>query len=161
AADCAAAARPGWSAAESWVWGRICVGAPADLDPAGPRRLSAAFIQSLFFDPQLKSLVPHTGIHIAGGEVEGPLDLGNAAPGYELTLERMRFLGDVDLHGLTAAENISFAQSHFLGYLDLDGASFAGNLDLSGVILAGELRLVRASIGGTAAFDDLAVRRGV
>ena len=28
---CIAAARPGWSEQESWVWGRICAGQTADL----------------------------------------------------------------------------------------------------------------------------------
>jgi hypothetical protein len=73
----------------------------------------------------------------------------------------MRFLGGVDLHGLAAAQRVSFASSHFLGDLDLDGANFGGNLDLSGAVVAGELRLLGASIGGSAEFDRLAVGRGV
>ena len=135
--DCAGAARPGWSPAESWVWRQICAGAVAELDKGtgeadASRKLSPTFMTALFFDPQLKALIPHSGVHIAGGEIDFPLNLANAAPGYELSLERMRFAGDVDLHGLSTAENISFANSRFLGSLDLDGGSFAGNLNLAG-----------------------------
>jgi hypothetical protein len=137
--DCAGAARPGWSPAESWVWRQICAGATAELDkgagvPDASRKLSPTFMTALFFDPQLKALIPHSGVHIAGGEIDFPLNLTNATPGYELSLERMRFAGDVDLHGLSAAENISFANSRFLGSVDLDGGSFACTLSLVGAM---------------------------
>ena len=164
--DCAGAARPGWSPAESWVWRQICAGAVAELDKGtresdASRKLSPTFMTALFFDPQLKALIPHSGIHIAGGEIDFPLNLDNAAPGYELSLERMRFAGDVDLHGLSTAENISFANSRFLGSLDLDGGSFAGNLNLDGAIVAGQLHLLRTTIGGSAEFDGIAVGKGL
>src|SRR5262245_12626335 len=164
--DCAGAARSGWSAAESWTWRQICAGEVADLakgfaEPGAERKLSAGFIEALLFDPQLKALVPHTGVQIAGGEIDGPLELDNGTIAYELALTGMRFTGNVDLHGLAAAENVSFARSHFLGSLDIGGSTFASNLNLFGVLVAGELRVIRTSIGGTAQFDELAVRRGV
>ena len=31
ASGCLAGAKPGWSPPESWVWGQICAGKPADL----------------------------------------------------------------------------------------------------------------------------------
>jgi hypothetical protein len=165
AADCAAGFRPGWSPAEAWTWGRICAGLPADLAAGFPeagasRELSAGFLTALLFDPQVKALVPHGGVHIAGATVAGPLGLGNAAPGYEIALERMRFAGDVDLHGLANGDDVSFAGSRFMGALDLDGASLGANLRLPGVIVAGQLRLVGASIGGSADLDGIAVGKG-
>src|SRR5262249_41337328 len=86
APDCAGAARPGWSSQEVWTWRQICAGQPADLEKGYPgssaaRVLSPDFLTALLFDPQLKALIPHTGIAIAGGEVPGALGLGNAAPG--------------------------------------------------------------------------------
>lgn len=165
-ADCAGTVRPAWSAAESWAWRQICAGRTADLEkgfPAAdaPRALSADFVSALFFDPQLKALIPHTGIHIAGGEIQGPLELDNAAPGYELSLERMRISGDVDLHGLSAAESVSFANSRFLGNVNLDGARFGGSLDLTGVVVSGELRLLRASVNGSAELSDIAIGKNL
>ena len=157
---------PAGSPAESWVWRQICAGATAELDKGtgvsdASRKLSPTFMTALFFDPQLKALIPHSGVHIAGGEIDFPLNLANAAPGYELSLERMRFAGDVDLHGLSTAENISFANSRFLGSVDLDGGSFAGNLSLAGAIVAGQLHLLRTTIGGSAEFDGIAVGKGL
>src|SRR5258707_379173 len=69
--DCAGAARAGWSPAESWVWRQICAGAVAELDKGtgasdASRKLSPTFMTALFFDPQLKALIPHSGVHIAG-----------------------------------------------------------------------------------------------
>src|SRR4029077_14535594 len=86
-AGCAGAARPGWSPAESWVERQICAGAVAELDKGtgeadASRKLSPTFMTALFFDPQLKALIPHSGVHIAGGEIDSPLNLANAAPGY-------------------------------------------------------------------------------
>ena len=165
AAECPAAARPEWSPVESWTWTRICAGAAADLeqgssDPAA-RRLSAGFLTALLFDPQLKALVPHTGVHIAGAEVAGPLSLANASIGYELSLERMRFTGDVDLHGLVTGEGFSLADSRFLGSLNLDGSAFGANLRLAGALVSDQLRLVRVSIGGSAELDGIAVGKGL
>ena len=68
--DCIGAARPGWAPPESWVWRQICAGKKADLEIGFPpergesRALSAGFITALLFDPQLKLLVPHSGVHI-------------------------------------------------------------------------------------------------
>lgn len=164
--DCAGAARPGWSAAEAWVWRQICAGQIADLEKGFPeagasRGLSAGFITALFFDPRLKVLIPHTGINLAGGEIQGPLELDNAAPGFELLLERMRVSGDVDLHGFSTAENVSFANSHFLGSVNLDGASFGGNLNLDKIVVDGELRLLRASVGGSAELSDIRIGKNL
>jgi hypothetical protein len=165
-ADCIGAVRPGWMPAESWVWRQICAGEKADLEKGFPeqgasRALSPGFITALLFDPQLKVLVPHTGVHISGGEIEGPLALDNASPGYELSLERMRIAGDVDLHGLTAPENVSFASTRIRGSLDLNGASFGGTLRLEGLHVSGELHLVRGSIGGTAEFNDIDIGKNL
>jgi hypothetical protein len=166
AQDCIGAARPGWTPPESWVWRQICAGQKADLEkgfpePDASRALSAGFITALLFDPQVKALVPHTGVHISGGEIAGPLELDNAAPGYELSLERMRISGDVDLHGLTTAENLSFANTRIAGSLDLNGASFGGNLRLEGLYVSSELHLLRGSIGGTAEFNDIDIGRNL
>src|SRR5262249_55354984 len=144
APDCAGAARPGWSSQEVWTWRQICAGQPADLEKGYPgssaaRVLSPDFLTALLFDPQLKALIPHTGIAIAGGEVPGALGLGNAAPGFELSLRHMRFDADVDLHGLATADDVSFAGSRFLGSLDLEGASLGANLGLEDAIVAGDL----------------------
>ncbi len=163
--DCAAAARPDWSQVEGWTWSRICEGQAADLEKRFPdpadRGLSAGFIGALLFDARLKPLIPHSGIRIAGAEVAAPLDLANAAPGYELRLERTRFSGDVDLHGLTTGKDVSFAGSRFLGSLDLEGASLGANLSLADAAVAGDLRMVRTSIGGTAELDRVAVGKGM
>ncbi len=166
AGDCRGAVRSGWSAEESWTWRRICAGETADLqkefpDGAAERRLSAAFLSSLTFDSQLKSLIPHTGVHIAGARVAEPLSLGNAAPGYEISLERMGFLDDVDLHGLRSSDDVSFAGSRFFGSLDMDGASFGGNLRLAGAVVRGKLSLVGAKIAGSADLDRIGVVEGL
>ncbi|HKF62990.1 MAG TPA: hypothetical protein VKB42_16615 [Dongiaceae bacterium] len=164
--DCMGAARPGWTPPESWVWRQICAGRKADLEigfpePTASRGLSAGFITALLFDPQLKALVPHSGVHISGGEIEGPLRLDNAAPGYELSLERMHISGDVDLHGLTTAGNVSLANTRVAGSLDLNGASFGGSLRLEGLHVSGELHLLRGSIGGSAEFNDIDIGRNL
>jgi hypothetical protein len=166
AGDCRAAARIGWSAEESWTWQQVCAGEMADLEKgfpndAAPRRLSAAFLSSLLFDSKLKSLIPHNGVHIAGARIAEPLRLGDAAPGFELALERIGFLDDVDLHGLQASDDVSFAGSRFIGSLDMEGASFGGNLRLAGAVVAGELSLVGARIGGSANLDRIGVAKGL
>jgi hypothetical protein len=165
AADCAAAAKPGWSESEAWAWQQICAGKAADFAAArggapASHRLSADFLAGLLFDARLKSAIPHGGLHIAGAEVAEPLFLGNAAPGFELALERMRFAGEVDLHGLAASAGVSFAGSRFSGRLDLEGARLGANLVLSGVT-AGEVSLLRASVGGSTLLDGLRIDHGL
>ena len=161
---CIAAAKPGWSEQENWVWGRICGGQTADLmtpyagEPA-KRRLSPDFISALLFDPILRSLVPHGGVHIAEASFGSPLNLANAAPGFELAIERSSFAGDVDLHGFVDPENVSFTASSFLGRLDLDGAKLGSELSLEAASLR-ELSMVRAAITGSVDMDRIAVSKG-
>jgi hypothetical protein len=161
----AAAARPGWTEQESWTWGRICAGLPADLmvpyagEPA-KRRLSPGFLAALIFDPALRALVPHQGLRIASASFEGRLDLANAAPGFEIAIERSEFAGDVDLHGLVDAADVSFAASRFLGRLDLDGAKLGGDLDLDATT-AEDVSMRRATIAGSLAMDRIAIAKGL
>jgi hypothetical protein len=162
---CAAATKPAWSAAESWTWNQICAGKPADLtagfaDSPEARRLSAAFLTAILFDPGLRALVPHGGVHIVGGQVDEPLALGNAAPGFELFLERMSFAADVDLHGLIDAFDVSFAGSHFAGLLTLEGARLGANLRLDQGVEAADLQLSRTTVGGSVMLDGIKVSRG-
>jgi len=162
---CAAAAKPGWAEQESWTWQQVCAGLPADLmvpyagEPA-KRRLSPGFLVALFFDPQLRSLIPHQGLRIASASFEGAANLANAAPGFEIAIERSEFAGDVDLHGLADAADVSFAASRFLGALNLDGARLGGDLDLEAAT-AEDISMRRASIGGSLAMDRIAVAKGL
>src|ERR1039457_4540581 len=133
AAACLAAAKPDWSAPEAWAWGQICAGKGADFAAGLPgtpstNDLSARFMTALLFDPVVRGQVPHSGAHIAGAHFADALALGNSAPGFELALERSDFLGNVDLHGFSDPEEVSFAGSHFASVLDLDGAKFGANL---------------------------------
>jgi hypothetical protein len=165
AASCADLARPGWSDGEAWAWQQICEGKPADFAAARggaplSRRLSAAFLADLLFDPGLKAAIPHAGLHIIGAEVAEPLFLGNAAPGFELALERTSFAADVDLHGLADSAVVSFAGSRFAGRLDMEGARFGSDLNLSG-LQAGDLRMLRATVGGNARLDGIRIERGL
>ncbi len=162
--DCATAARPGWTEQESWTWSRICAGLPADLmapyagEPA-KRRLSPGFLAALFFDPALRALVPHQGLRIASASIEGAVNLANAAPNFEIAIERSEFAGDVDLHGFVDAADVSFAASRFLGALDLDGARLGGDLDLDATT-AESVTLRLASIAGSLAMDRVAIAKG-
>ncbi len=164
--DCAGAARPGWTEEEGWVWRQICAGNEADLEKAFPgpgnsHRLSASFLSALLFDPQLKALVPHSGIHIAGAEVAEPLKLGDAAVTFELSMKHMLFLEDVDLHGLSTGDFFSLAESRFGGSLNLDGSTLGANLALTGVAVTGELRMIRASVAGSAELEWVNVGKGL
>src|ERR1041385_5817157 len=123
-ASCLAAAKPGWKASESWAWSQICAGKQADFasgDPGMPafaNDISAKFMNALLFDPVVRAQVPHYGVHIAGAHFADALALGNAAPGFELALERSDFLGNVDFHGLSDSDDVSFAGSRFASLLD-------------------------------------------
>ena len=162
-APCAGAAKPGWTEQESWTWARICAGMPADLmvpyagEPA-KRRLSPGFLAALIVDPALKALVPHQGLRIASASIEGAVDLSNAAPGFEIAIERSEFAGDADLHGFVDGANLSFAASRFLGRLNLDGARLGGDLDLEAAT-AEDISLRRASIAGSLVMDLIAVAK--
>ena len=165
AAACLAAAKPGWSAAEAWAWSQICAGKPADFAAGFPgtpfaNDLSARFMTALLFDPTLRNQVPHSGVHIAGGHFADALALANAAPGFELALERSDFLGNVDLHGFSDPEEVSFAGSRFSSLLDLDGAKFGANLKFNDGAEAAYISMVRTTIGGSATLDTLTVSRG-
>jgi hypothetical protein len=165
AAACIAAAKPGWSAPENWVWGQICAGKPADFAaglPGAPfaNDISARFMTALLFDPTVRGQVPHSGVHIAGAHFADGLALSNAAPGFELALERSDFLGNVDLHGFSDPEDVSFAGSRFASLLDLDGAKFGANLKFNDGAEAAYISMVRATIGGSADLNTIAIRRG-
>jgi hypothetical protein len=165
AAACLAAAKPGWSAPEAWAWSQICAGKPADFAAGLPSTpfandISARFMNALLFDADLRGQVPHSGVHIAGAHFADALALANASPGFELALERSDFLGNVDFHGLTDPEEVSFAGSRFASLLDLDGAKFGANLKFNDGAEAAYISMVRATIGGSANLDTIAVGRG-
>ena len=151
-AACLAAAKPGWKASEVWAWSQICAGKQADFasgDPGMPafaNDISAKFMNALLFDPAVRDQVPHYGVHIAGAHFADALSLGNAAPGFELALERSDFLGNVDFHGLSDSDDVSFAGSRFTSLLDLDGAKFGANLKFNDGAEVAYLSLVRTSI---------------
>jgi hypothetical protein len=165
-AACLAAAKTGWSAPEAWVWGQICAGKPADFvaglaGTPSANDLSARFMSALLFDPELRNQVPHYGVHIAGAYFGDALALGNAAPGFELALERSDFQGNVDFHGLSDAEEVSFAGSRFASLLDLDGAKFGANLKFNDGAEAAYISMVRTTIGGSADLNTITVSRGL
>ena len=165
ASGCLAGAKPGWSPPESWVWGQICAGKPADFAAGLPgtpfaNDISAKFMTALLFDPALRAQVPHSGVHIAGAHFGDALALGNAAPGFEFALERSDFLGNVDLHGFSDPEEVSFAGSRFASLLDLDGAKFGANLKFNDGAEAAYISMVRATIAGSADFNTISIRRG-
>src|SRR6266436_4005485 len=180
-AACLAAAKPGWSASEAWAWGQICAGKPADFAAGLPgtpfaNDISARFMNALLFDANLRGQVPHSGVHIAGAHFVDALALANAAPGFELALERSDFLGNVDFHGLSDPEEVSFAGSRFASLLDLDGAKLGANLErlnvahnlsiptphlpginLLGAVIAGDLTLRDCVITGWAWLENVQV----
>jgi hypothetical protein len=165
AAACLAAARPAWKESENWAWSRICAGKPADFAAGLPgtpfaNDISARFMNAVLFDSDLRAQVPHYGVHIAGAHFADALALGNAAPGFELALERSDFLGNVDFHGLSDADEVSFAGSRFASLLDLDGAKFGANLKFNDGAEVAYLSLVRATIAGSADFNTITVSRG-
>ncbi len=165
-ASCLAAAKPGWKESETWAWSRICAGKQADFaagDPGMPafaNDISAKFMNALLFDPAVRSQVPHYGVHIAGAHFADALALGNAAPGFELALERSDFLGNVDFHGLNDSEDVSFAGSRFTSLLNLDGTKFGANLKFNDGAEVAYLSLVRATIAGSADFNTISISRG-
>jgi hypothetical protein len=165
-AACLAAAKPGWSAAEAWAWRQICAGEPADFGAGltgtpSANDLSAGFLTAILFDANVRGQVPHAGVHIAGARFVDALALGNAAPSFELALERSDFLGNVDLHGLSDPEEVSFAGSRFASLLNLDGAKFGANLKFNDGAEAAYISMVRTTIGGSAGLDTITVNRGL
>jgi len=165
-AACLAAAKPGWSASEAWAWGQICAGKPADFAAGLPgtpfaNDISARFMNALLFDANLRGQVPHSGVHIAGAHFVDALALANAAPGFELALERSDFLGNVDFHGLSDPEEVSFAGSRFASLLDLDGAKLGANLKFNDGAEAAYISMVRTTIGGSANLNAIALQYGV
>jgi hypothetical protein len=165
-AACLAAAKPGWSASEAWAWGQICAGKPADFAAGLPSTpfandISARFMNALMFDANLRGQVPHSGVHIAGAHFADALALANAAPGFELALERSDFLGNVDFHGLSDPEEVSFAGSRFASLLNLDGAKFGANLKFNDGAEAAYISMVRTTIGGSANLDTITISRGL
>jgi len=164
-AACLAAAKPGWKEPEIWAWSRICAGQPADFAGGAPgtpfaNDISARFMNALLFDAALRDQVPHYGVHIAGAHFADALALGNAAPPFELALERSDFLGNVDFHGLSDSDDVSFAGSRFASLLDLDGAKFGANLKFNDGAEVAYLSLVRTTIAGSADFNTISISRG-
>jgi hypothetical protein len=165
-AACLAADKPGWSASEAWAWGQICAGKPAGFAAGLPgtpfaNDISARFMNALLFDANLRGQVPHSGVHIAGAHFADALALANAAPGFELALERSDFLGNVDFHGLSDPEEVSFAGSRFASLLNLDGAKFGANLKFNDGAEAAYISMVRTTIGGSANLDTITISRGL
>src|SRR4029077_9889417 len=103
-------------------------------------------MNALLFDAALRNQVPHFGVHIAGAHFGDALALGNATPPFELALERSDFLGNVDFHGLTDSDEVSFAGSRFASLLDLDGAKFGANFKFNDGAEVAYLSLLRSTI---------------
>jgi hypothetical protein len=102
--QCPVAADEHWTAQETFVWGRVCIGQTADfnvvpeyggdLDPKRPeglpdnRVLTSAFIETILLADKYRHALTRNGVRIVGARFNDVLDLSGAQIDHELWLDR-------------------------------------------------------------------------
>jgi hypothetical protein len=183
---CNTPAKPDWSDAEKWAWGKICVGEAADMadyadgpidpksDDAWPkgRDLSARFLEAILLVEPFRSAVPIKGVAIEHAHFGDVIDLSNASLIRALWFWDSRFDKTVSMLTLRSPAPVGLDGSWFGDSLDFQRAQIDGSILMRSVVVKHKvtmeatkigsiLDLTGADVGGDVSFTRLATGGGV
>jgi hypothetical protein len=160
-----------WSAAENWVWEKICAGQIADfnekfveLDPRKPdgwnndRKISAGFLRRIFFEKPYQGDIPIEGARIIGAFLPEGQVLRSGCVNRDVQLLQSRSEKSIDLQFTTFEGVLSLAGSWVAqptdaATVDLSGAHIGKFLDFRSATFKGDVRLVAAKVDGPLSMD--------
>lgn len=183
---CNTPAKPDWSDAEKWAWGKICIGETADMaefapgptdpksDDAWPhdRDLSARFLEAILLVEPFRSAVPIAGVSIQHAHFSDYIDLSNASLIRALWIWDSRFDGALYMLTLRSSGPLGLDGSWFQDHLDFQRAQIDGSVLMRNVVvkkgvsmaairIGSSLTMVGADIGGNLDLDRLNSGGGV
>lgn len=177
---CPVPAEAQWSAAETFVWNRVCAGEEADfsksggyLDPQKPDRwgqdrvIGAGFLRTILGDRYRHALTP-LGVSIVNARFTEKIDLRNAELTRELSLRSSRLEAGADLSGLSSTHSIMLDYSvadrpvvmynlHLAGNLSAFASTFS-SLSLRGANIEGWVRFVGAKLDELLDMNGIRIR---
>jgi hypothetical protein len=161
--SCSARPADSWLEQEKWVWKQICTGRTADLnerdvghsalsphdgtDWPQTRVLRPQFVKTILVTEPFRSAIPHQGVHIVGGLIDGPLDLQNIEPRVILRFHSSRFNGPLAISGMVSSHAVDLEKSHINGNLDANSITVR-RLELVSLHVTGKVDLTGSKING-------------
>ncbi len=165
---CTVEAKPEWSAAEKWAWGKICVGEIADMVEFAPgpddpkkddtwpdgRDISARFLDTVLLLEPYRSTIPNLGVTIQHAHFADYIDLSEASLIRTLWLEKSRFDQGVNLSTLHSTRLLGLDGSRFNEKVNLQRAEIDGSVFMRNVLARNEITMTAAKIGSSLTLDD-------